>query len=736
MKILLLTPPFTQLNTPYPATAYLKGFLNTQNIKSVQADLGIEVILKIFSQQGLTKLFAVAEQSRSIEEKNEAFSANAGRILALKEDYISTINSVIEFLQNKKPTLAHLICNDDFLPESARFEQEIDLEHTFGTMGIQDKAKYLASLYLEDLSDFIVECVDEDFGFSRYAEKIALAANSFDQIYEKLRQKPTYVVEVLLDLLKEKLEADVFDIVAVSIPFPGNLMGALRIGQWLKANKPEIKIVFGGGYPNTELRSPAEKRIFEFTDFITLDDGELPLLLLLKYLKGEKEISELKRTFLLHESEIKYINACAEDYIKQKQTGTPDYSDFALSNYLQLIEIANPMHRLWNDGRWNKLTFAHGCYWGQCSFCDTSLDYIKRYDPNSAKVLADRVQQIVEKTGENGFHFVDEAAPPVLMREFALEIIRRRINIVWWTNVRFEQNYTLDLCRLLKQSGCIAVSGGLEVASDRLLKLINKGVTIEQVANVTRNFTESGIMVHAYLMYGFPTQTEQETIDSLEIVRQLFEVGIVHSAYWHQFSMTAHSPVGLNPEKFGVKAISDKLGAFANNDLPHIDPQGCNHEEFSFGLKKALYNFMHGVGFDFDIQEWFNFPVPATKEKADRIGKAIQISDESQKNMNKRVVWLGNSPLLRKYKKKKRGKTKEMAEILIRNKKEDVLLNVRAEFGEFIAFFLKKCSVYTENKITLNQLKKEFEARKLGDFEKFWSGYAISRLRQTALLLF
>src|SRR5690606_15962541 len=229
------------------------------------------------------------------------------------------------------------------------------------------------------------------------------------------------------------------------------------------------------------------------------------------------------------------------------------------------------------------------------------------------------MEQLIASTGSTGFHFVDEAAPPALMREVAIEIIKRKLTVSWWTNIRFEKSFTLDLCRLLKASGCIAVSGGLEVASDRLLQLIDKGVTVEQVARVTHNFTEAGIMVHAYLMYGFPTQTAQETIDSLEMVRQMFESGILQSAFWHQFAMTAHSPVGMYPEQFNVDKVSSSIGSFANNDIMHEDNSGADHEQFSFGLKKSLFNYMHGICFDHPLQNWFDHKVPRTKVSPDFI---------------------------------------------------------------------------------------------------------------------
>lgn len=616
VSILLITPPFTQLNTPYPATAYLKGFLKTKKINCIQSDLGLEVILELFSKNGLTELFASIPEAKKI-------SKNAKHIISRHEEYIQVIDSVISFLQYKNPTLAYRICERNFLPEAFRFSQLDDLEWAFGTIGIQDKARHLATLFLEDLSDLIVECVDPYFGFSRYAERLGRSANSFDELYQILQNKNTYIDSITLKLLKRKLELITPQLVTFSVPFPGNLYAAFKCAQFIKKEFPAVKIAMGGGFANTELRSVSDPRVFEFFDFITLDDGELPLLNLKQYLEGTKQKNDLKRTFLLEKNCIRYYNCETLDF-KQKDVGTPDYSDLLLDQYLSVIEIANPMHRLWSDGRWNKLTLAHGCYWGKCTFCDISLDYIKTYEFSSAQIIVNRIEEIINQTKQNGFHFVDEAAPPSLMKAVALEIIKRKLTVVWWTNIRFEKSFNQELCELLAKSGCIAVSGGLEVASDRLLQLIDKGVTVEQVAKVCRNFTESGIMVHAYLMYGFPTQTAQETIDSLEIVRQLFENGIVQSGFWHQFALTAHSPAGMNPEKFKIKIKNKTLGTFANNDLEFEDPSGTDHDQFSEGLKKSLFNYMHGIGFEFELKEWFNFKVPKTSISKNYIKKLIE----------------------------------------------------------------------------------------------------------------
>ncbi len=726
--VFLFTPPFTQLNTPYPATAYLKGFLNTKNITSYQADLGIDVTLQLFCKKGLTKLFAVALVT-------EESSDNAKRINALQEDYIDTIDEVIFFLQGKNPTIAHLISKRNFLPEAARFTQLDDLDFAFGKMGLQDKAKHLATLYLEDLADFIKECVDEHFGFSRYAERLGRSANTFDELYEALQKEFTFIDDLLIKILREKFETIQPKLVAISVPFPGNLYSALRCGQWIKKYYPHCKIAMGGGFPNTELRSITDERVFEFIDFITLDDGEMPIEFLIKYIEGKRAIDTLKRTFTLANGVVTYINNNTCTDYKQHELGTPDYSDLPLDQYISAIEVINPMHSMWSDGRWNKLTMAHGCYWGKCTFCDISLDYIKTYEPITASLLCDRMETLIAQTGQNGFHFVDEAAPPALMRSLAIEIIKRKLVVTWWTNVRFEKSFTRDLCLLLKASGCVAVSGGLEVASDRLLQLIDKGITVAQVAKVTQHFTQAGIMVHAYLMYGFPTQTAQETIDSLEMVRQLFEAGIIQSGFWHQFAMTTHSPVGMNPEKYKVIAKKAAVISFADNDVLHEDPTGAQHETFSFGLKKSLLNFMHQAHFDKPLQYWFDIKVPKTTVNKDFIQNAINEVEATSPKTTAKVIWLGNMPKVDFFIQSKKGMQREMVSMMFYNKKNTLKIQVPKNEGAWFIDILSQLSIKNKKTLTLQEVKNNYELQGLENFELFWDNKPMNKLYEVGLLV-
>jgi radical SAM superfamily enzyme YgiQ (UPF0313 family) len=473
--------------------------------------------------------------------------------------------------------------------------------------------------------------IQPDFELSRYGERLAASAPTFDPLRDALEDEPTLIDRMLDELAAELHARHRPDVVGLTAPFPGNIYGAFRIARALKAIAPATRVVLGGGYVNTELRELSDPRVFDYLDFITLDDGEAPMLALLAHLRDPA--APLLRTFVREAGAVRLRSDATLHDIPIRDAGTPTYDGLPLDRYLSLFEMLNPMHRLWSDGRWNKLTVAHGCYWKQCTFCDVTLDYIARYDRAPADLLVDRIEALIAETGQTGFHFVDEAAPPAALRALAERLLARNVMITWWGNVRFEKAFTPELAALLARSGCVAISGGLEVASDRLLGLMKKGVTVEQVARVTRAFSAAGVMVHAYLMYGFPTENAQDTIDALERVRQLFAEGCVQSAFWHRFTATVHSPIGRAPELFGIRLRAMPAPAFAKNDVAFDDPTGCDHDRFAAGLRKAVYNFMHGLGLDADPRSWFERSarrtqaIPRPSVPPDLIRRALEEAD-------------------------------------------------------------------------------------------------------------
>lgn len=607
----LVLPPLTQLNTPYPSISYLARFLRDRGVSTTQRDLGIELVLRLFSQVGLTEIFDALEEVDDLPPP-------AWRALAMRRQHSGVIDPVIAFLQGRDRSLAPRILGTPFLPRGPRLEG-VDLEG-FGPLGVEDAARHLATAYLSDLADLVTAVIDTGFGLARYHHHLAVGARSFDPLASRLMQ--TTLVDRHLDALADTLPGDV---VALSVPFPGNLYGALRIGGRLRARG--VHVVLGGGYVNTELRDTHEDRLWDYVDALCLDDGEGPLLAVLEARAGGPDRRHRTRT--------------REGWFQRVEEDTPTthaawYGDLNLSHYLQLVDGPNPAHRLWSDGRWNKVTLAHGCYWKKCSFCDIHLDYISRYVPAQTVALVDTMVEVATETGQGGFHLVDEAAPPRGMRDLALELLTRRQRVTWWGNIRFERAFTPDLARLCAAAGLVAVTGGLEVASDRLLEKMQKGVTIEQVAVAARAFRDAGVLVHAYLMYGFPTQTEQETVDAMEVVRQMFAADVLDSAFWHRFVLTRHSGIFPQPGAFGV-AIGDVSSTFASNDLTHVDATGADHDRFDDVLPPALAAWMRARELDRPVHTWAP-GLPATTEAPDRVRRAISLTPPA---LTGRLVWLG-----------------------------------------------------------------------------------------------
>lgn len=628
VRVLSVIPPMTQLNTPYPSTAYLTGFLRSRGLPAAQEDLALALVLRLLSRDGLKAIRAAIE---AIPAKKR--TPLAAGFLEHFDRYLLTIAPVIAFLQGRDSTVAHRICSRTFLPEGPRFDA-LDVYYdpdggdplawAFGSLGLQDRARHLATLYLNDLADVLRESVDPRFEFVRYAESLARSQPGFEPLAQALAAPPTLVDALLRELTLEAIARHRPQLVLLSVPFPGSVYGAFRIAQAIKAHDPSIVVALGGGFVNTELRKLKEPRVFDYFDYVTLDDGERPILALIDHLQGGRPAGRLVRTFRREagSGEVRYEHFPEPD-IAFADVGTPTWDGLPLDRYLSILDMLNPMHRLWSDGRWNKLTVAHGCYWKKCSFCDISLDYISRYEGAAASVLVDRIEAIIAETGQTGFHFVDEAAPPKALRALAEELLRRGVAISWWGNIRFEKSFTPELCQLLADSGCIAISGGLEVASDRLLKLMKKGVSVDQVARVTHAFAEAGVLVHAYLMYGFPTQTVHDTVDALEYVRQLFEAGCIQSGFFHRFACTVHSPVGKQPDEYGVRLVPLPPISFATNDVEFIDPTGVDHDALGTALNKALYNYMHGIGLDTDVRSWFAEKVPRPRVARQFIARAL-----------------------------------------------------------------------------------------------------------------
>ncbi len=686
MKVITITPPVVQFNTPYPSGAYLTSFFKTQNYDAAWFDLNIRLFYEIFSRNGLKRLFKLSEKNAlkladeadNKGDDNTAF--NLRRYITQKENWIEWIDFITAVLCGKESReKEHQFLYSPFAPRGSRMENYLSNLAENGREPTVDDVRFLCTFALADLSDYITVAFDKQFSLVRYAEALAVDTRSFAD-FEAQIDSPVmehFYKPVLEKLFQEKsadfqaaTERENRTLVCISVPFAGTFLPALYTARYVKQKfGSKAFVCIGGGYVNTELREARDPALAKYIDAISYDRGYGSYRALLSAIavagesSAETEIKVLYKMRLFtpqSDGSVKITEPLWQDIDFEKYENEitakiiPDYSDIDFSIYPRMCDDANAMHRIWTDGSWIKAYLAHGCYWHRCAFCDTTLDYVCGYKPTDIEPLYNGLLKTAREKGVYGIHFVDEALPPVALKKFALLNARAGNPLYFWGNVRFEKTFTKDLAAFLSYCGLGGVSAGIESATGTGLESINKGTDIASITRACCAFKEAGILVHAYMIFGFWNDTPQTIIDSMETLRQFFEAGLLDSAFWHKFVLTRNSTVYNQWQKEGkldLVSREDSSSAFARNNLHFKGEEKFNR--FGAPLELALNSWMHGDRLDQHVTKWFDFQVPKPGVSRDFINTQIQkyeqknhertnlINDKTLQNL----WWLGGTPV-------------------------------------------------------------------------------------------
>ncbi|HSV94001.1 MAG TPA: radical SAM protein, partial [Desulfobacterales bacterium] len=672
MRVLLVQPPFVQLNAPYPATAYLAAFLRAEGHEARIVDLSIELFHRIFSKPGLGRIFAEAERRlpRQLAGLDRSTRENLARYLSNADRYLESIDRLVRLLATGDDAFAHEIAATRRVPWGHRVEGF--LEANGGSIAATD-APIFASLVVEDLADFIRFAVDQDFWLVRYAESKAVSQPDFGVIEAATRG--SWLLETFYrPLVAEMMGAGAAaatprpDLACVTVPFPGTLTGALAFAAEAKrALGAGFPVAFGGGYVSTELRAIRDHGIFAYADFLCFDAGFGALAAILEHLRSGAE--ELHKTIVARDDRLVAHDFDGADLARFRdepgytvrepaRAGEwralderairevfPDYAGLDFGRYVRITEGTNPMHALWSDTKWLKARLAHGCYWRRCAFCDTTLEYIARFAPASPEALHAHLADQALATGQRGVHFVDEALPVPHLVRFALENLRRGRPLAFWGNARLDRRLTPDACAVLAEGGLVGLSAGIEVATPAGLESTRKGISLEGAVAALAALKANGILAHVYLMYGWPGQSERELLDAMEIVRQLFAAGLADSAFWHRFILTRHSPMyaewkaGQRPDL----AVVEPTWTFGSNDLSFEGEK--RFDRWTEGLDEALGAWMEHDGLDRPVTAWFPFKAVKPSVARDLIEhlarRAMRAAAAPDAGRGRRGVWLG-----------------------------------------------------------------------------------------------
>lgn len=689
MKVVIFQSPLVQLNTPYPSGAYLKSFFLQQDIikfSSVQwFDLSNLLYNNIFSKTGLTKLFELTTEKAlhiAQESNDENTSFNLRRYIFQKDSWINWIDKIKSILTDSNGReFCHEFIFSPFAPRGSRMENFLSQLNREVTI---DDARFLASFALADLADYINVVFDKNFSLIRYAEHLATSEKDFSK-FLKVIDSPilkNFLTPLLKNLFlqintsqksenknseKEKI------LFCISVPFAGCFASSLHIAREIKNYFGGNAIIsIGGGFINTELRNINEAKLFDYVDFVSYDRGYGSYIDLMKN-NFSKDESKYYKTTYFSNNKIIYpkendlqISKIENEFTKKV---FPDFSEIDFSLYPRLADDINPMHRIWSDGSWLKSYLAHGCYWHRCAFCDTTLDYVCNYSRIDTKLLYNWLYDQAKKTGIYGIHFVDEASPPKSLSEFALLNCKNNLQekrLTFWGNIRFEKTFSRDLADFLSYGGLTGVSGGIEIATGKGLQEVNKGTDFDSIIASCASFKEAGILVHAYMIYGFYSETSQDLINSMETLRQLFANGLLDSSFWHKFVLTKHSTLfaeyqkGLHPKLKPV--INNEKSWFAQNDIRFEGEE--KSQRYTDYLEYALNNWMHGIGLNKKVQSWFDFPMPQPTIPHNFVEKSIEkyeqkklsefndyqefidFTQNSYCKIKNQFFWLGGKPII------------------------------------------------------------------------------------------
>ena len=613
---------------------------------------------------------------------DEITAYNLRRYVLTKESWINWIDKIVALLvENKsgRETL-HEFVRSAHVPRGNRMETYLaNLNREVSV----DDGYLLASLALADLADYITTVYDNNFALIRYAESICASDLSKEEILKTtnspvLKDYLSPLVENLINTVSssqqealtqtesvssrpqqsdftqtepvssrsqpealpqteapsQKPQQEPSFLFCVSVPFPGTFAAAMFICKQLKSTfGKNALITLGGGYVNTALRSVNQAELATYIDCFSYDRGYSFYTELLanglpaaaayqteSVFGGEVAQGKANQTKTSSNSSNRQELVEIENFMTKNVA--PDYEGIDFSKYPRLADDINPMHRIWSDGAWLKAYLAHGCYWHRCLFCDTKLDYVNCYKPVNIKNLYSSLLEQAKKSGVYGVHFVDEAAPPKMLEDFAS--LNKDKALTFWGNIRFEKAFSRDLADILAKGGLIGVSGGIEMACGEGLSNINKGIDIKTLVFSLAAFKEAGILTHAYMIYGYYNETPQTLIDSAETLRQLFKAGLLDSSFFHKFTLTKHSTLfaeweaGKHPDLHPIFPKNN----FTDYEL-HFKGEEKS-EKYGAPLSLAVNAWMHRKYLDKPVEKWFNFPMPKPTVKKDFVEKALE----------------------------------------------------------------------------------------------------------------
>jgi len=343
--------------------------------------------------------------------------------------------------------------------------------------------------------------------------------------------------DVFEHLVKPSIAAQQPDVVGISIVLQQQLFSAMTFCALIKEHFPQVHVTIGGNTV-TRLREdlPQAATLFALFDSAVVYEGETAFLQLVEAVGAKRPLTDIPNLLYrdaegIHTSTLSY----AED---MAALPPPDFDGLPLDRYFLPDRVLPYLA-------------TRGCYWGRCEFCDHGEGYTAGYRTKKIDQIIEEIQQLKKQYQTRHFHFTDESYPPALFRKLTRRLVDTQTDIVWTTHMRFEKSLLdQEVWNDAAAAGCKFLHFGYESGSERVLKLMDKATTTEVIQTSLRLSSDVGIWNHIMGFFGFPGETREEALSSIQLLEDNKE--LVHSLGFGTFDLSKHTPVAKDPERFGV----------------------------------------------------------------------------------------------------------------------------------------------------------------------------------------
>ena len=495
--VLLILPPFVTPESPYISLAVLAGYLRSCSIPVSVFDVSAFLVKKYNAPQWLDKgVLAIQQCFQQLNGKEQLTPAEA-----------------------VKMTILYPLINE--------------INH-YGT----------GDLPLETILQVAAFPVWPDGLVKRPSTKLMSPYSIFSsaELLQAARQDYFFTDILREELLRYIDETDPL-IIGISVVFDEQMPAALHCARLIKELSPHIHVTMGGPFIAVHMDGLDNPGIFHLVDSLVFDEGEIPLQRLHEEIASG--IPDLQRVpGLMYLSEEMIINKNAT--VPAPDMETLPFADYGACNMDQYPLPLEKMHL--------SVRLSRGCYWQRCSFCRVNLYFCKNFQQPSVDRNFAEIEHIVKNCGVRKFKFSDESSHPLVLEKLSRKIIESNLDIKWSFHTRIDKKLTRERVALYQKAGCIGFHVGIETFNNRLLNMLQKGITEELIGEVLAEI-QGIVPIYAYMIVGIPGESEEEANRSYAISQEYIKKRFIHRANYSLFQLVPGSDMWNNPARYRITSL-------------------------------------------------------------------------------------------------------------------------------------------------------------------------------------